>query len=255
MAGSPPLWYTFIIERYAAGKGAEIMEIRILELTEGAKRAEGLTVVIDVFRAFSLECYLYSRGAAAVFPVGSVEEARSLKEEHPEYVLIGERGGRKCEGFDYGNSPSQTADANLAGKCVVHTTSAGTQGIVNAIHAEEILTGSLVNAKATAAYIKEKNPALVSLVAMGNGGVRTAKEDVLCARYIKSLLTGERLDMDKEISRLKEEGGQHFFRPDTQDVYPMEDFYLCIDRDRFPFILRVEKREDGGFVSVKVGMA
>ena len=34
------------------------MEIRILELIEGAKKAEGLTVIIDVFRAFSLECYL-----------------------------------------------------------------------------------------------------------------------------------------------------------------------------------------------------
>ena len=28
------------------------MEIRILELIEGAKKAEGLTVIIDVFRAF-----------------------------------------------------------------------------------------------------------------------------------------------------------------------------------------------------------
>ena len=39
------------------------MDIRILELIEGAKRAQGLTVVIDVFRAFSLECYLFARGA------------------------------------------------------------------------------------------------------------------------------------------------------------------------------------------------
>ena len=36
------------------------MEIRILELIEGAKKAEGVTVIIDVFRAFSLECYLYA---------------------------------------------------------------------------------------------------------------------------------------------------------------------------------------------------
>lgn len=123
------------------------MEIRILELIEGAKKAEGLTVIIDVFRAFSLECYLYARGASAVFPAGSVEEARHMKQVHPEYLLIGERRGRRCEGFDYGNSPSQTRNADLSGKKIVHTTSAGTQGIVNAVHAEEILTGSLVNAR------------------------------------------------------------------------------------------------------------
>lgn len=70
------------------------MEIRILELIEGAKKAEGLTVIIDVFRAFSLECYLYARGASAVFPAGSVEEARHMKQVHPEYLLIGERWGR-----------------------------------------------------------------------------------------------------------------------------------------------------------------
>lgn len=44
------------------------MEIRILELIEGAKKAEGLTVIIDVFRAFSLECYLYARGGVCRIP-------------------------------------------------------------------------------------------------------------------------------------------------------------------------------------------
>ena len=48
------------------------MEIRILELIEGAKQAKGLTVIIDVLRAFSLECYLYHYGAETVRPVGSV---------------------------------------------------------------------------------------------------------------------------------------------------------------------------------------
>ena len=32
------------------------MEIQILELIEGARAARGLTVIIDVFRAFTLEC-------------------------------------------------------------------------------------------------------------------------------------------------------------------------------------------------------
>ena len=31
------------------------MNIKILELIDGAKKAEGLTVIIDVFRAFTLE--------------------------------------------------------------------------------------------------------------------------------------------------------------------------------------------------------
>ena len=47
------------------------MDVQILHMIEGAKKAEGLTVVIDVFRAFSLECYLMARGAGRILPVGS----------------------------------------------------------------------------------------------------------------------------------------------------------------------------------------
>ena len=74
------------------------MDIRILELIEGAKLAEGLTVVIDVFRAFSLECYLFARGAKEILPVGDINEAFALKREDENRVLIGERHGKKCEG-------------------------------------------------------------------------------------------------------------------------------------------------------------
>lgn len=228
------------------------MQIKILELIEGAKKAEGLVVVIDVFRAFSLECYLFSKGAAAVYPTGSVEQARRIKQEHPDYLLIGERGGRRCEGFDYGNSPAQTREADLGGKRIIHTTSSGTQGIVNAVHADEIITGSLVNAKAVAAYIAEKQPHKVSLVAMGKSGLRTAKEDVLCARYIQCLLDGESYDIDKGIDELRLDGAEHFFRPDTQDVFPEEDYWLCTRHDIFPFVLRVEPREGERLESVKV---
>ena len=41
------------------------MKIEILECIEGAKKAEGLTVIIDVFRAFSLEAL---KGLYELFP-------------------------------------------------------------------------------------------------------------------------------------------------------------------------------------------
>ena len=221
------------------------MDIKILRLIEGAREADGLTVIIDVFRAFSLECYLYARGAKCVHPVGSIEEARALKAAHPEYVLIGERHGKKCEGFDFGNSPSTVPEEAVRGRTVIHTTSAGTQGIINARNAEEIVTGSLVNAAAVAAYIKKRNPEKVSLVCMGNEGVRPALEDELCAEYIKSILEGAPLaDAQERAFALKDRGGEHFFDPNNQEVFPEADFWACVQCDRFPFALRV-RREDG----------
>ena len=58
-----------------------MLKIKILHLIEGAKQAEGLTVIIDVFRAFSLECYLYDMGVKEIRPIGSVEDAFALHEE------------------------------------------------------------------------------------------------------------------------------------------------------------------------------
>ena len=63
------------------------MNIRVLQLIEGAKAARGITVVIDVFRAFSVEAYLFHRGAERVIPVGDVELAYQLKNENPHYIL------------------------------------------------------------------------------------------------------------------------------------------------------------------------
>ena len=42
------------------------MNIQILELIEGAKAAKGLTVIIDVFRAMTVEAYVIQNGAARV---------------------------------------------------------------------------------------------------------------------------------------------------------------------------------------------
>lgn len=225
------------------------MKVKILELLEGAKRAEGITVIIDVFRAFSLECYLYSLGAAGIYPVGDLQDARNLKLKFPDYILVGERGGKKCEGFDYGNSPAQIQDINFTGKHIIHTTSAGTQGIVNAVNADEVLTGSLVNAQAIAEYIRKRQPETVSLVAMGKGGIYTAKEDILCANYIKDLLLQREHDIDADIKRLRINGAEHFFDDKTQEIYPKEDFELCTKTNYFPFVIKIDKNEDGELIS------
>lgn len=230
------------------------MDIRILQLIDGAKEAVGLTVIIDVFRAFSLECYLYDKGAEGIIPIGNIEDAYKLKEENKDRILVGERKGKKCEGFDFGNSPSQFKEVSLKGKTIIHTTSAGTQGIANAKKSDEIITGSLVNAKAIVQYIKRENPRIVSLVCMGNGGVREAKEDILCANYIKSLLLDEDFDIESKVLLLKEDGGEHFFNPNKQDVFPEQDFWLCTKVNIFSFILKVEKDEMGENIIIKESM-
>lgn len=233
----------------------------ILHCLDGAKKATGLTVIIDVFRAFSVECYLYELGARLVRPVGTIEEARRLHEKIPDSILVGERKGIRCDGFDFGNSPSSLIREKVAGKTAIHTTSAGTQGIVHAQHASEILTGSLVNARAISEYIlrrkkeeEEKGKGLtVSLVAMGLSGERVSEEDELCAEYIRSLVTTGNAPEDFEArkSGLRNFDGRRFFDPALQKDFPEKDYYMCIDHDRFPFVLSV-KKDEWGYYSEKI---
>lgn len=223
------------------------MEIKILNLIEGAREAKGLTVIIDVFRAMTVEAYLIKNNAAKILPVSGVDFSLEYRKKNPETVLCGERGGKIIEGFDYGNSPSQIENVDFTGKTVIHTTSAGTQGIANAIHADEIIGGSLVTARSIAKYIKEKNPEYVSLVGMGLAGEKPTDEDVLCAEYIKSLVLGEPLsDIDERIEKIKHTDGAKFFDQTMQSVFPERDFHLCTAYDSFDFILRLTKDEETG---------
>lgn len=186
------------------------MKIEILEFTEGAKQAKGLAVIIDVFRAFSVECYAYDCGAVRVIATGSVEGAFELKKQYKNALLVGERDEHKIEGFDLGNSPTEILLADVAGKTVIHTTTAGTCGLANAVNCYPVITGSLVNASVVARYIRQSGVDHVSLVAMGYRANISAQEDLLCAEYIRSLLQGEERNLDKEIAELKNGSGKGF---------------------------------------------
>ena len=226
------------------------MNIQILELIEGAKAAKGLTVIIDVFRAMTVEAYVIQNGAADLIPIGSVEDAYAYRDAHPGTLLMGERGGAICPGFDFGNSPSQVKDFDFTGKTVVHTTSAGTQGVANATGASEMLTGSLVNAKAIAEYIKKSGAEDVSLVCMGLAGIEPTREDTLCAEYIKALVEGTPIDLAAGIEECKQGDGAKFFDP-NDTIFPEEDFWLSVEADKFDFVLHVEQGEDGFMHTVR----
>lgn len=221
------------------------MKIEILQLTEGAKKAKGLTVVIDVFRAFTTACFIMNNDAKAIYPTGSVDDAFRLKSILPDCLLVGERNEVIVPGFDFGNSPANIEHFDFSGKNVVHTTSAGTQGIVNAVNADEIITAAFVNVYAVARYIKKAAPENVSIVCMGKAALSPAEEDTWCAEYIRALLLGEDYPIEDRLMKLKDLEGRRFFRPDNQEQCPERDFFLATQTGTFDFVLKVTKTPDG----------
>lgn len=249
------------------------MDVQIFQLIEGASKASGLAIIIDVFRAFSVDCYLFQNGAAKIIPVGRIEDAYRLKEKNPGYILMGERKETIQPGFDFGNSPTQIMDVDFTGKTIVQSTSAGTQGIVNAEGADEVLTGSFVNAAAIIRHILQKRPEKVSLVAMGYAGHTPSDEDLMLAEYIKQSLEkainssrenafyqhpeisftydNQQFDLQRMKSYLKKGSGKRFFLPENQEKSPESDFELCLTPNQVDFIIQANKA-GAGFVLEKI---
>ncbi len=229
------------------------MEIEIKEYIKGANEAEGLTVIIDVFRAMSVACYAFDNGVRRVIDVSTPDEAFKLKDKlQSETILVGENDEKKIPGFDYGNSPTEILTGNLRGKTMIHTTTAGTKGILNAAKATEILGAALVNASATARYIVAAKPEKVTLVAMGYRARERADEDILCANHIRDLIMGKENDISEEIKMLINGSGKRFFYPSNLDFSPPTDFFLCTDPDRFNFILKAINTPAGYAELVKI---
>jgi 2-phosphosulfolactate phosphatase len=214
------------------------MNIRILQLIEGAQAARGLTVVIDVFRAFTMACYFIGNGARRIIPIGDIELAYSLKERFPGFILAGERRGKIMPGFAWGNSPAHIEREDFTGKTILQTTSAGTQGIANARQAQEIVTGSFVNAAAVIRYIQKKNPGELCLVCMGEDALAPTEEDTFFAEYVRDTLEGKKPDFPAMVEIIRRTSGRRFFDPANAASEPPRDFELSLDLDRFDFVLR-----------------
>ena len=217
------------------------VELHIADFVAGARSARGLAVIIDVFRAFSLAPYAFARGARAIVPVADVEEARELKRLHPDWLLIGERHARPLPGFDSGNSPADLERFDLRDRTLVHTTHSGTQGLVAASGADEVITGSLVNAGAIVRYIRQRAPAAVTLVRMGKKAQERCAEDDLCAQLLEQRLAGEAPSVTDVSQRLRGADSAAMFFDPACDWAPQRDFELCTQVDAFDFVLRLER--------------
>lgn len=211
------------------------MKIEVIKSLNDASKATGLAVVIDVFRAFTTEAFLFANGVDKIIPVLDLEEAYKLKSENPDYILIGERGGLKPEGFDFGNSPTEILNEDFSGKTIVHTTSNGTKGLLNASNADEVLMGSFVIADSIVKYIKNHNPENVYLISTAPDE-ESDNEDVLLAYYIQDILNGKEVDMDAIKNKLTTTSAHEFLL--NEAGVPQSDMDLCLDFNRFNFVIK-----------------
>ena len=122
-----------------------------------------IVVVVDILRASSAICTAFMNGVKRIIPVGTLEEAREMKENG--YMVAAERDGIVRDFADFGNSPFNFTEEKVKGKIIVYSTTNGTQAIQMASSSYLVITGSFLNFSAICDLIKEEKRDVLVLCA------------------------------------------------------------------------------------------
>lgn len=219
------------------------MHVILDSLIEGARRAEGVAVIVDVYRAMTSAAVILAGGARHLWMVADIGEALALRATGLADLCAGEVDGIRPPDFDFGNSPWELSRADLAGRSVVLSTRAGTTGIAAATRARRWFTGALVNVSATADAIRALAPGTVSIVAMGwKAGTRT-DEDELTAALLRDRIEGRPADADAVRAAILASPESQKFGDPSRPWFHREDREIALEVDRYAFAIEVVRRD------------
>jgi len=148
----------------------------------------GVAVVIDVLRATTTITHAIAHKADCVMPMLSAREAKQAGAKNPSALLGGERGGKKIDGFDLGNSPAEYPESTVRGKQILFTTTNGTKAMQACRAAQDIYIAAFVNLTAVCNQLADCPHIFV--VCAGTEGEIT-REDVLLAGAIVDQLEAD----------------------------------------------------------------
>ena len=124
-------------------------------------REHHTTLAVDILRATTSICAAFQAGAEVVVPLdslGDLERYRSLG-----FIRAAERGGKKVEGAEWGNSPTEYMASDLHGKRLAYSTTNGTVSILKGSDAERTLVGAFANISALTQRLVDQPQDLVIL--------------------------------------------------------------------------------------------
>ncbi|MEX2317195.1 MAG: 2-phosphosulfolactate phosphatase [Pirellulales bacterium] len=142
--------------------------------------AGSAVVVVDLLRASTTICQALVSGALEVVPFLEIDDALEVAAAsgRDQVVLGGERRGKRIDGFDLGNSPSEYTPQAVSGRCVFLTTTNGTRALQHARQGRRVLIGAIVNLSAIAASLRGEW--CIDILCAGTDGQLT-QEDILAA--------------------------------------------------------------------------
>lgn len=187
------------------GKKAVVRVCISPALYELYRQEDGITVVVDIFRATTAICTALQNGVAEVIPVASIHEAKRYAGDD-DMIIAAERGGEVVDGFKYGNSPlSYINNPEIVGKSLVLTTTNGTQAIDAAKNDGELVIGAFSNLKVLTDWLIKENRD-VMILCSGWKNRLNLEDSLFAGAVVDTLLNADfEFDIDSDaaiISRL-----------------------------------------------------
>lgn len=152
-------------------------------------------VVVDVLRATTTIITAIANGAVEVIPVRSIEEAFEYRAKG--YLLCGERGSLKPQGFDLGNSPLEYTKERILGKKLCMTTSNGTVALLKArTLSSRVYIGGFVNLSALVEKLAGFEKILI--LCSGNEGHVSFEDSLLAGAIVSKLVSNNKTEVRAE---------------------------------------------------------
>ncbi|AAQ00091.1 MULTISPECIES: 2-phosphosulfolactate phosphatase family protein [Prochlorococcus] len=147
------------------------------------------SVVIDVLRATTTIACALNNGAEAVQTFADLDNLKEQASCWPlsKRLLLGERGGKKIDGFDLGNSPLAVTSNVVKGKRLFMSTTNGTRSLERVKESKSLYTMSFINRKAVAEKLISNQSKSVLILGSGWEGAYSL-EDSLAAGALASFL-------------------------------------------------------------------
>ncbi len=146
-------------------------------------------VVIDVLRATTTIACALSNGAEAILTFDDIQDLKNQSLNWPaeSRLLLGERGGKRIQGFDLGNSPVDVVSDVVNNKRIFMSTTNGTRSFQRVKNVKTLYGMALINRKAVADKLLNSMPENLWILGSGWEGAYSM-EDSLAAGALASYL-------------------------------------------------------------------
>ncbi|MEY3735487.1 MAG: hypothetical protein RLZZ624_546 [Cyanobacteriota bacterium] len=147
-------------------------------------------VVIDVLRATTTIAWSLQNGAEAIQAFADLDALEAAAAAWPQdrRLRAGERGGKRVEGYDLGNSPLAVTPELVTGKRIFMSTTNGTRSLDRVRDVPLLVTACLPNRAAVAQRLLEAQARCIWIVGSGWEGDYSLEDSLAAGAVAEALL-------------------------------------------------------------------